>query len=55
VVSVKEFDGLWMVKDLDIILPPTKRRITLRIENVETAPDESVENGAGERIQWESP
>lgn len=36
VVSVKEFDKLWMVKDLDIIRPSEKGRTSLRIENVET-------------------
>ena len=35
VVSVKEFDGLWMVKDLDIIQPADNRRTSLRVENVE--------------------
>ena len=35
VVSVKEFDKLWMVKDLDIIRPQGNNRTTLRIENVE--------------------
>ncbi len=36
VVSVKEFDKLWMVKDLDIIKPLENGRTSLRIENVET-------------------
>jgi len=36
VVSVKEFDKLWMVKDLDIIRPLENGRTTLRIDNVET-------------------
>ena len=40
VVSVKEFDGLWMVKDLDIILPTENRRTSLRIENVEAISEE---------------
>lgn len=35
VVSVKEFDQLWMVKDLDIIRPSENRRTSLRIDNVE--------------------
>jgi hypothetical protein len=35
VVSVKEFDKLWMVKDLDIIKPLENGRPSLRIENVE--------------------
>lgn len=35
VVSVKEFDDLWMVKDLDIIRPSEKGRTSLRIDSVE--------------------
>ncbi len=35
VVSVKEFDKLWMVKDLDIIRPSEKGRTSLRVETVE--------------------
>jgi hypothetical protein len=35
VVSVKEFDDLWMVKDLDIICPAENRRTALRIDTVE--------------------
>ncbi len=35
VVSVKEFNGLWMVKDLDIFRRSEKKRTTLRVENVE--------------------
>ncbi|MEI8206343.1 MAG: hypothetical protein WCG03_05645 [Kiritimatiellales bacterium] len=35
VVSVKEFDKLWMVKDLDIIKPLENGRTSLRIENME--------------------
>lgn len=35
VVSVKEFDKLWMVKDLDIIRPSENGRTSLRIDNVE--------------------
>lgn len=35
VVSVKEFDKLWMVKDLDIVRPSEGGRTVLRIENVE--------------------
>ena len=35
VVSVKEFDKLWMVKDIDIIRPAENGRTSLRIENVE--------------------
>jgi hypothetical protein len=36
VVSVKEFNGLWMVKDLDIIRPAENGRTSLRVETVET-------------------
>ncbi|MBI9021162.1 MAG: outer membrane lipoprotein-sorting protein [Verrucomicrobia bacterium] len=36
VVSVKEFDGLWMVKDLDIIQPGRGGRTSLRVDRVET-------------------
>jgi hypothetical protein len=36
VVSVKEFDKLWMVKDLDMIRPLENGRTTLRIDHVET-------------------
>ncbi len=36
VVSVKEFDNIWMVKDLDIIQPLESGRTTLRIDTVET-------------------
>jgi hypothetical protein len=35
VVSVKEFDKLWMVKDLDIIRPSENGRTSLRVESVE--------------------
>lgn len=35
VVSVKEFDGLWMVKDLDIIRPEQNQRTSLRIDTLE--------------------
>ncbi len=35
VVSVKEFDGLWMVKDLDIIQPGQGGRTSLRVNHVE--------------------
>ncbi len=35
VVSVKEFDKIWMVKDLDIIRPESGGHTSLRIENVE--------------------
>ncbi len=35
IVSVKEFDGLWMAKDIDIIRPRDRRRTSLRIEHVE--------------------
>lgn len=35
VVSVKEFDGLWMAKDIDIIRPFDKRKTSLRIDNIE--------------------
>jgi hypothetical protein len=34
VVSVKEFDGLWMVKDLDIIRPANGGRTSLRVDTV---------------------
>lgn len=36
VVSVKEFDKLWMVKDLDILRPAEKGRTSLRIDQVAT-------------------
>jgi len=36
VVSVKEFDGLWMVKDLDIIHPDRGGKTSLRIDRAET-------------------
>jgi hypothetical protein len=35
VVSVKEFDKLWMVKDVDILRPSENGRTALRIEQVE--------------------
>jgi len=35
VVSVKEFDGLWMVKDLDMIHPGRGGRTSLRVDSVE--------------------
>jgi hypothetical protein len=35
VVSVKEFDGLWMVKDLDIIQPTEGGRTSLRIDSMQ--------------------
>ena len=38
VVSVKEFDGLWMVKDLDIIRPDQGGRTSLRVNHVEARP-----------------
>ncbi len=34
VVSVKEFDGLWMIKDLDIIIPSKGGKTSLRIDEV---------------------
>jgi hypothetical protein len=37
VVSVKNFDDLWMVKDLDIIQPETGARASLRIDEVKKA------------------
>lgn len=37
VVSVKEFDGLWMVKDLDIIRPGNGGRTSLRVDTVTAA------------------
>lgn len=56
VVSVKEFDGLWMVKDLDIVRPLENRRATLRIDDVEavgeftqTAPAQSPLNQSVEK------
>jgi hypothetical protein len=36
VVSVKEFNKLWMVKDLDIIRPLESGRTSLRVDSVET-------------------
>ena len=39
VVSVKDFDGLWMVKDLDIIKPALGIRTSLRIDRLEAAPE----------------
>ena len=36
VVSVKNFDDLWMVKDVDIIQPQTRARASLRIDSVVT-------------------
>jgi hypothetical protein len=38
VVSVKDFDGLWMVKDLDIIQPEQGGRTSLRVNHVEARP-----------------
>ena len=38
VVSVKEFDGLWMVKDLDIIRLEQGGRTSLRVDHVEVRP-----------------
>ncbi len=38
VVSVKEFDGLWMVKDLDIIRLEPGGRTSLRVNHVEAGP-----------------
>lgn len=38
VVSVKDFDGLWMVKDLDIIQPAQGGRTSLRVNHVEARP-----------------
>ena len=35
VVSVKEFNGLWMIKDLDILRRSEKKRTTLRVEKIE--------------------
>lgn len=35
VVSVKKFDDLWMVKDLDIIKPATGERTSLRVDKVQ--------------------
>lgn len=35
VVSVKQFDGLWMIKDLDVIHPQSGHRTGLRIDEVE--------------------
>jgi len=39
VVSVKEFDGLWMVKDLDIIRPAEGGRTSLRVDTVTVETD----------------
>lgn len=38
VVSVKDFDGLWMVKDLDIIQSGKGGRTSLRVDHVEARP-----------------
>lgn len=38
VVSVKKFDNLWMVKDLDIIQPAQGGRTSLRIDQLEVLP-----------------
>jgi len=38
VVSVKKFDDLWMVKDLDIIQPATGERTSLRIDELTALP-----------------
>lgn len=38
VVSVKDFDGLWMVKDLDIIQSQQGGRTSLRVDHVEARP-----------------
>jgi len=38
VISVKDFDGLWMVKDLDIIQPALGGRTSLRVDDVEARP-----------------
>ena len=38
VVSVKKFDELWMVKDLDIIQPGQDERTSLRVDHVEARP-----------------
>ena len=38
VVSVKKFDDLWMVKDLDIIKPTTGERTSLRIDELTALP-----------------
>ncbi len=35
VVSVKEFDDIWMVKDLDIIHPDGEGKTSLRVDSVE--------------------
>jgi hypothetical protein len=35
VVSVKEFDKIWMVKDLDIIRPSENGKTSLKIDQVE--------------------
>ena len=47
VVSVKEFDKLWMVKDLDIIRPSETGKTSLRVETVEAVtPGSSSKTGA---------
>lgn len=35
VVSVKDFDGIWMVKDLDMVFPVRGGRTSLRIDHIE--------------------
>jgi len=49
VVSVKEFDGFWMVKDLDIIHPKQKKRTSLRIDHLERISD--AEKGIDSSLQ----
>jgi hypothetical protein len=39
VVSVQDFDGLWMVKDMDLIRPNEKGRTTLRVDTLEAIGD----------------
>jgi hypothetical protein len=40
VVSVKEFNDIWMVKDVDILRPSANGRTSLKIDNVETVQSE---------------
>ncbi len=40
VKSVHKFDGLWMIKDLDIIRPERNRRTSLRIDTLEIRPSD---------------
>lgn len=46
VVSVKNINDLWIVKDLDIIRPAKKGRTTLRVDRVEAPQPDSTESVA---------